>query len=156
MDRGPVALFGAIVAVGLGPALWLGAQFGTATVVPERPPAVVEANQDQKAPGGAGAAPEDPVAKPKTTSQYVPLSGTPSARPSASTGANPAEPAGEAENSEPASTTRPTPSEAPSTPSTEVATAPTGGSSTGDPTDEPTVPAPDPDEPGDTGDGSTV
>jgi hypothetical protein len=154
MDRGPVALFGAIVAVGLGPALWLGAQFGTATVVPERPPAVVEANQDQKAPGGAGAAPEDPVAKPKTTSRYVPLSGTPSARPSASTGTVTAEPAGEADP-KPATTTQPAPSETPSTPSTEVTTTPTGGS-TGEPTDEPTDPAPDPDEPGDTGDESTV
>jgi len=40
VDRGPVALFGAIVAVGLGPALWLGAQFGTATAVPARPATV--------------------------------------------------------------------------------------------------------------------
>ncbi|MEU4560310.1 hypothetical protein AB0F72_18185 [Actinoplanes sp. NPDC023936] len=42
MARGPSTLFGAIVAVGVGPALWLGAQLGTADVAPnERPSAVV-------------------------------------------------------------------------------------------------------------------
>jgi hypothetical protein len=41
MNRGPVALFGAIVAVGLGPAMWLGVQLGGIEVNPSRPPAVV-------------------------------------------------------------------------------------------------------------------
>jgi hypothetical protein len=155
MDRGPVALFGAIVAVGLGPALWLGAQFGTATVTPDRPPAVVEANQDNKAPGGAGAAPEDPVAEPKPKSQYVPLSATPSARPSASTAPAPAAVDGDSDATP--ATTEPTPSGEPSTPPTEVTTDPTGGPSTGDPdTGTPTDPPPDPDEPGDTEDGPSV
>jgi hypothetical protein len=155
MDRGPVALFGAIVAVGLGPALWLGAQFGTATVTPDRPPAVVEANQDKKAPGGAGAAREDPVAEPKPKSQYVPLSATPSVRPSASTEAVPAGADDDPDN-QPA-TTEPTPSSGPSTPPTEATTDPTGGPSTGDPdTGIPTDPPPDPDEPGDTGDAPSV
>jgi hypothetical protein len=56
MNRGPMMLFGAIIAVGFGPALWLGAQFGTTDVIPGRPPVTVE----QQAPrgGGAGAAPD--------------------------------------------------------------------------------------------------
>src|SRR5690349_20522810 len=60
MNRGPLALFGAIVAVGLGPAMWLGAQFGTVEVTPARPPAVVgeqNVSPDRLA-GGAGAGAE--------------------------------------------------------------------------------------------------
>ena len=128
MDRGPVALFGAIVAVGLGPALWLGAQFGSATVVPDRPATVVDANQNTKAPGRAGAAPDDQQQEsaPKPRSQYVPLSGTPSARPSANA-SSPAESDGE--------------------PVTDPAgDPPTGDPGTGLPTGEPEPPQPD--EPG--------
>lgn len=139
MERGPVALFAAIVAVGLGPALWLGAQFGNATVVPERPPAVFEANQDKKAPGGAGAAPEEPaVTETGSKSRYVPLSSTPSARPSATATSRPAESGGEP-STEP-SATRSTPAGAPSTPQTETTT---------DPADDPPVVDSDPDLPGD-------
>ncbi len=57
MGRGPTALFGAIVAVGLGPALWLGVQFGGQLTVP-RPPAVVGehgSSSDQQLLGGTGA-----------------------------------------------------------------------------------------------------
>ena len=51
-----MALFGAIVAIGLGPAMWLGAQFGQATVSSDRPPAVTTVQQDAVAPrGGSGA-----------------------------------------------------------------------------------------------------
>ena len=57
MERGPVALFGAIVAIGIGPALWLGAQFGNLDAAPNRPPTVVSEQNAVKAPGGAGAAP---------------------------------------------------------------------------------------------------
>lgn len=46
MERGPVALFGAIVAVGLGPALWLGAQFGRFDVAPPGPPVPVDRTHD--------------------------------------------------------------------------------------------------------------
>ena len=135
MERGPVALFGAIVAVGLGPALWLGAQFGSATVLPERPPAVVEANQDKKAPGGAGAAPEEPaLVEPKPKSQYVPLSATPSARPSASAEPKPGRTADP--------DTDPT--------ATEPTDPPTGDPGGEDPTD------PEPPSPDDPGDGPTV
>ena len=61
MERGPMALFGAIIALGLGPAMWVGAQFG-ASDVPVRPPAITV---DQvPAPGGvgAGAEPEGDIA----------------------------------------------------------------------------------------------
>jgi hypothetical protein len=142
-----VALFGAIVAVGLGPALWLGAQFGSVTTVPERPATVVEANQDTKAPGRAGAAPDDEQQESASTpkSRYVPLSGTPSARPSASA-SSPAESDGD-EVTDPA-TTEPTPSQKPSTPPTESTTGPAGDPSTGDPgtglpTGQPEPPQPD-------------
>ena len=61
MERGPMALFGAIIAIGLGPAMWLGAQFGQVTL-PERPPAVISEQQQLPAPrggSGAGDAPTD-------------------------------------------------------------------------------------------------
>lgn len=41
MERGPLTLFGAIVAVGVGPALWLGAQLGTVDVAPDQRPSTV-------------------------------------------------------------------------------------------------------------------
>ncbi|WP_043510894.1 MULTISPECIES: hypothetical protein [unclassified Actinoplanes] len=41
MERGPMALFGAVVGVGLGPALWLGAQLGTHHTPAGRPPVVI-------------------------------------------------------------------------------------------------------------------
>ena len=56
MERGPMALFGAIVAIGLGPAMWLGAQFGETTVTPSRHPAVtVQQNTSPEPKGGSGA-----------------------------------------------------------------------------------------------------
>jgi hypothetical protein len=58
MNRGPMALFGAIVAVGLGPALWLGAQFGVSDVSPTRPPAATIDQVQAPTGGGAGAAPD--------------------------------------------------------------------------------------------------
>ncbi|MBB2948024.1 hypothetical protein FB565_007795 [Actinoplanes lutulentus] len=45
MERGPLTLFGAIVSVGLGPALWLGAQLGTVNVAPNERPAPVGEEQ---------------------------------------------------------------------------------------------------------------
>ena len=42
MERGPLRLFGAILAVGLGPALWLGAQLGVANRPPDERPVRVE------------------------------------------------------------------------------------------------------------------
>ena len=56
MDRGPAALFGAIVAVGLGPAMWLGVRLGAVDTVPARPPVVGEHTAGpEKLVGGAGA-----------------------------------------------------------------------------------------------------
>lgn len=57
MERGPMALFGAIVAVGLGPALWLGTQLGVTNAPVGKPPVVIRqqvpaAETDQ---GGYGA-----------------------------------------------------------------------------------------------------
>jgi len=42
MERGPLALFGAIVAVGLGPAMWLGVQVARLEVVPPGPAGPVD------------------------------------------------------------------------------------------------------------------
>jgi hypothetical protein len=136
MERGPMALFGAIIAVGLGPAMWLGAQLGNVTVAPTRPPTVSSVqdpgqghNVDEG--GGAGAAPEDPsiVIKTRPKADIKPLSPTPSARPSSSAPTSgsddPGNPTGEPTETSPA-----TPSDDPSTPPTEVATT--------QPTDPPT------------------
>jgi len=65
MDRGPMALFGAIVAVGLGPAMWLGAQFGATGATPSSPPAVTSEQRPGTASAGTGggaggSAPQDP------------------------------------------------------------------------------------------------
>jgi hypothetical protein len=64
MERGPMALFGAIIAVGLGPAMWLGAQFGVGDATPTTPPAIIV--DRVHAPGGAGAG-----AEPDGTTQVV-------------------------------------------------------------------------------------
>jgi hypothetical protein len=82
MERGPLALFGAIVAVGLGPAMWLGAQFGHAGT-PDRLPTISEQSTEQaQEPGGkAGAAPEDPTPidlRPRPRSDVRPITVRPS------------------------------------------------------------------------------
>ena len=74
MERGPMALFGAIVAVGLGPALWLGAQLSVVNTIPSVPaPAVDERRARVGGPlvdatnrqdGGVGAGDPDPDARP--------------------------------------------------------------------------------------------
>ncbi|GGN67852.1 hypothetical protein GCM10010112_31650 [Actinoplanes lobatus] len=72
MERGPLALFGAIVSVGLGPALWLGAQLGAVNLAPSQRPAPV----NEQFPGvdmdfgGAGAG--DPAADPVSTYPFTP------------------------------------------------------------------------------------
>jgi hypothetical protein len=89
MERGPMALFGAIIAVGLGPAMWLGAQFGNVTDVPSAPPAVrseQHAGQSQDKGGAAGSAPEDPtvVLETRPRADIKPLDDSPRSHPSAS------------------------------------------------------------------------
>lgn len=127
MERGPMALFGALVAVGIGPALWLGAQFGSIDVAPTRPPTVVSEQAD-KAPGGAGAAPEEPATEPTRHTRFVPLSGTPSARQSTSAPADAGEPDDQA-TTQPTTPTEPTETDDPTTPPTDSTTDPA------DPTD---------------------
>jgi hypothetical protein len=136
MNRGPMALFGAIVAVGLGPAMWLGAQLGAMNAAPNRPPAVSSEHQPNETPtqqqegGGAGAAPENPspVLKTKARAEYRPMRST--ASPSASRTTKLATPDPTDSTTEPTeATTSPSPSAEPSTPPTE---------STSDPTDAPT------------------
>jgi hypothetical protein len=116
MERGPLALFGAIIAVGLGPAMWLGAQFGHANGEPSRPPAVTVQQQDGVG-GVGGAAPDDStgVIRSDPKSNVEPLiTQTPkprksSATPSASPSASP---------SESSPTASPSPSEEPTRPPT--------------------------------------
>jgi hypothetical protein len=140
MERGPMALFGAIVAVGLGPAMWLGAQFGAMGATPARPPAVSSEQQangtapTQQKGGEAGSAPQDPAVvletKPRANHRAVDLTRSPS--PSASSSATDRPDPGDSTTTEPTkATTSPSPSAEPSTPPTE---------STSEPTDSPTVP----------------
>ena len=152
MERGPMALFGAIVAVGLGPALWLGAQFGNVSVPPSAPPAVVgEQRVVTGAPGkGAGAPPVEPVAEPTRRSGYQPLSSTPSARPSRSAEPPADQPAEEPTTPPAEETSDPAPSDAPTTPPVEESTEPAGPpAGEGDGDEEPGDPVPPaPDDPG--------
>lgn len=148
MERGPMALFGAIIAVGLGPALWLGAQFGDVDGTPATPPAVVSEQNAEKAPGRAGAAPdEEPIVEPTKRTRYVPLSGTPSARPSATAKSTAPEPS---ESTEPAA--EPSPSDDPTTPPTESTSTP--ATPPGDDATDP--PAPDPATPDEPADGGKI
>jgi hypothetical protein len=117
-----MALFGAIVAVGLGPALWLGAQFGNLDVTPNRPPTVVSEQKVDKAPG-AGAAAEVPEAEPTKPTRYIPLSGPPSARPSSS--ATAVEP-DDSQSSEPPASVEPEETDDPVTLPAENPTSPAG------------------------------
>ena len=127
-----MALFGAIVAIGLGPAMWLGAQFGQATLSPDRPPAVTTVQQDEVAPrggSGAGDAPTDAEAirtEPKTNTQ--PLTRTHNGRPVVTESPSPSE------------------SEQTSTPPVE-SSSPTASDPGADETDLPTDPTTSPDDP---------
>jgi hypothetical protein len=133
MERGPVALFGAIVAVGLGPAMWLGAQFGSIGATPSSPPAVSSQlnpsqTEDRASGGGAGAAPDNPQVvlrdPPRGDQRPVRAKTVTSPSPSVSIKRHPSTPA-----STP-TTTAPAPSRTPSTESTSTPSGqPTGGSS---------------------------
>jgi hypothetical protein len=153
MNRGPVALFGAIVAVGLGPAMWLGAQFGAASAAPSRPPAVSSERQPTQAPtqqdgGGAGAAPEDPSVglENKPRAEYRPLRSTPSPSASASSTAETPDPDHSSSTAPTGATTSPSPSAEQSTPPTETTSEPTGTPTGGD-SDVPPSPPPTDSEP---------
>src|SRR3954452_1388684 len=79
MERGPLALFGAIIAVGLGPALWLGAQFGRLPAPPNMPATVVVEDTGRTVPGGAGAGADQHTTR--DTDVRRPVTGTRSAQP---------------------------------------------------------------------------
>jgi hypothetical protein len=144
MERGPLALFGAIVAVGLGPAMWLGAQFGSAIDVPA-PAAVTSEHgarqQTQDKGGEAGSAPDTSVII-RTTPEANTRPLTPVRRRPGSSGTP--EPAGS--SSAPASSSAsPSPSTSQSTPESGGGQStptdqPPGGSGQGD-TQPPTPPA---------------
>jgi len=88
MDRGPAALFGAIVAVGLGPAMWLGVRLGAVDFAPVRPPVVGEhtAGPEQLVGGsGAGDSPVDADETIKATPRATVLRLTTSPSPRAHT-----------------------------------------------------------------------
>ena len=89
MERGPLALFGALVAVGLGPALWLGAQFGAVQIEPHRPPVVSEQRPASEQLGGSGAGDDstgtdDAIIRTTPRAEVLPLTSSPSAAPSTS------------------------------------------------------------------------
>jgi hypothetical protein len=136
MDRGPMALFGAIVAVGLGPAMWLGAHFSDVGATPSKPPAVTSEHQagpspTQDAGQGAGSAPQDPSivldTQPRSNNDK-PLRRGSSASPSASPSAKPGPSTSPSDG-----TVGPDPSDEQSTPPTESTTDPSGGGEGGDP-----------------------
>jgi hypothetical protein len=128
MERGPMALFGAIVAIGLGPAMWAGAQFGSMGDAHTKPPAITSEQQPGSGQtadngGAAGAAPDDPsiVLDTRPRANYKPLRPDPSADPSRSAST---EPDPDAPSTGPTST-KSTPSDKPTTPPTESTTEPT-------------------------------
>jgi hypothetical protein len=97
MERGPMALFGALVAIGLGPALWLGVQIGSVSVTPPRP-GVVQSEQKVEPPKlkggeGAGETPDDPevAPQPKRKQHSTPATRAPRAEKSVSPSAQPVE-----------------------------------------------------------------
>ncbi|MBL7260434.1 hypothetical protein [Paractinoplanes lichenicola] len=145
MDRGPLALFGAIVAVGLGPALWMGVQLGAIDGdSPVRPPVVREQGTTEKTGqellGGTGAGEQtgtSPATEPR--GHVIPLTTSPSAKPSPSASSEPA-PSTTSPAAEPTTTTK-----TPSYPPTESTTEPTSepsetGETTEPPVDEETSP----------------
>jgi hypothetical protein len=132
-----MALFGAIVAVGLGPALWLGAQFGQAAPPQRRPPAVISnPAADVQAPRGGSGAGDAPTGTEQTRTEpkanTLPLTRTKAPRPSAS--------------STPPASASPKPSVSPT-----ESTPPSDPDPTNDPTESTTRPSDPPvtDDPGD-------
>lgn len=130
MDRGPVALFGAIVAVGLGPAMWLGVQFGSIEVDPSRPPAIVgePGSVPNRLVGGAADAPTTGAAVIDATpqSEVVPLTHSAKPSPSATTTLPTTAPTSSptAEPSRSSEPTTPPTESAPTSPATDESTSP--------------------------------
>jgi hypothetical protein len=142
MNRGPLALFVSIVAVGLGPALWLGVQFGAVEIAPVRQQPVVSEQQPggHELLGGAGAGSAtnvdgESVIRTTPRSDTRPVTKTPKRTLSSSPSAADPEP-----TSSPSETTDPGDDPAPT--GTEPTGEPTGP--TDDPGDPPVPPAPPP------------
>jgi hypothetical protein len=152
MDRGPAALFGAIVAVGLGPAMWLGVRLGAADVPPPRAPAVVgehTAGPEQLVGGsGAGDSPlgADPTVRATPRAKVLRLTTSASPTPSSAKSTSPSPTATSASSSASPSSTEATTE--PTTPPTETTTEPTTP-----PTESTTDPTLPPDPPTGTGPG---
>ncbi|XVV14008.1 hypothetical protein ACQP2X_06540 [Actinoplanes sp. CA-131856] len=168
MERGPLALFGAIIAVGLGPALWMGVQLGSMPTRPGQPPAVVTDQQkvtNDQLVGGTGAgeetsdsddspvdtAPQGNVLPLNTspTAEPTPTATTPEPSPTVTTPSESASPAPttDAPTTPPVEATTPAETEPTDIPPTDETTPPVE-----DDTDDPSWP-PYPDEDADDGDG---
>lgn len=129
MVRGPAALFGAIVAVGLGPAMWLGVRLGAVEVTPVSPPSVVgeHTSGPEQLTGGTGAGESelgnDPTVAATPRAKILPLTSSPSPRPS--TVHPTTSPSPTATTVSPSASPTPTPTETETTPPTESTTGPT-------------------------------
>lgn len=139
MERGPVALFGAIVAVGLGPALWLGVQFGAVEQPPiNNQPAVIQQKPaGTELFGGTGAGqttstPEDHEIRTTPHRNADPVTRAPSRKPTPSPSPS-AEP-------EPSKSSSPTTSTDPSDPASQPASEDPTDPSNGDPSVPPDPP----------------
>lgn len=150
MERGPLALFGAIIAVGLGPALWMGVQLGVAQQGdPVRPPAVGGQVPEpaQNLLGGAGAGDQTggstTVTDPRGNDRPSPSASVTDPSPSASHAPTRAATTPPTTRPTTAPTTEPAtsapPSESTSAPTTEPTdtTEPPAGDETDDPQDQP-------------------
>ncbi|SNY30512.1 hypothetical protein [Paractinoplanes atraurantiacus] len=151
MERGPLALFGAIIAVGLGPALWMGVQLGSMPTRPGQPPAVITDQQkvtnDQLVGGsGAGEATSDSDDSPVDTAPQVnvlPLTTSPAAEPTPTATTTSPEPSPTVTTPSESASPSPT-TDAPATPPAEETTSPAETEPTGiPPTDETTPPVED-------------
>ena len=135
MERGPLALFGAIVAVGLGPALWLGAQFGNLDLTPTTPPGLTSVTNQEPVPGGVGAAdPDTADLAPDPTRVSAPYPVSPTTAPTHRVKVNRVTPAERSAEPSRSADTDPAPS---STASTSPETDPTPDDGTG--TEQPAV-----------------
>ena len=124
MNRGPLALFVSIVAVGLGPALWLGVQFAAVEIAPVRQQPVVSEQQPggHELLGGAGAGSAanvdgDSVIRTTPRSDTRPITRTPQRVPSSSPSTADPEPSGSpSETTDPGDDPAPTGTEPTGTP----------------------------------------
>jgi hypothetical protein len=147
-----MALFGAIIAIGLGPAMWLGAQFGEARLSSDRPPAVTTVQNVEAPRGGSGAgdAPTGAEAirtEPKSNTE--PLYRTKNSRPKGTKSASPSPSPSDKPSTPPASPSTPTspdPSDDESEPPTE-STPPSTSPTKDDPDPDPDVPPQSPTAP---------